>query len=555
MGAPQPPQEPMAGRGQGTRGDEPLSEGLGRGPQTPAQAAVDEPLFEDEKFHDHCGIVGIAADVPVSSYLYYALQSLQHRGQESAGIVTLDGRFEFRTHKGMGLVDQVFDPDVIAKLRGQQGIAHCRYSTSAGSTMENAQPQLVMGAHGGIALAHNGNIPNTDHLREELQEKGWAFYSGNDTEVVVRLLANKLIKHEGDKVAAIQETMSRLDGAYCFTLMIGEDLFAVRDPFGIKPLCAGRLGDHGFIVASESAALDVVGAQWVRDIEPGEVVRLTPTGIETVAKMPAARPARCFFEWVYFARPDSYMDGRLTQTVRERIGTILAKESPVEADLVVPVPDSGRSHAQGYAVASGIPYGEALIKNRYVHRTFIMPTQESRELNVRLKLNPVRHLIEGKRLILIDDSIVRGTTMRRIVRMLRAAGAKEVHVRIGCPPIVAPCYLGIDMSTRDQLIAANMPLADVAQHIEADSLAYLSHEGLYQALGFPESELCTGCITGRYPVPIQGERMREAFRNGKAKAAAPGSPASSAAPSPSSDSSTPAPPAPDAPSPPAPKRA
>jgi len=465
-----------------------------------------DPL-DDGKFQDHCGIVGIAADTQVAPYIYYALQALQHRGQESAGIVTLDGRFEFRTHKGMGLVDQVFDPESIKRLRGLKGIGHTRYSTSAGSTEENAQPQVVMGQRGAIALAHNGNIPNTDHLREELQGKGWAFYTGNDTEVVVRLLANKLIKY-GDKVEAIVETMKRLDGAYCFTLMIGEDLFAVRDPWGIKPLCAGRLGEHGHMVASESVALDVLGAEWLRDIEPGEVVRITKEGVETVAKLPAAKPARCFFEFVYFARPDSFMDGRLNQAVRERIGMILARESGIEADLVVPVPDSGRSHAQGYAVQSEIPYGEALMKNRYVHRTFIMPTQESRELNVRLKLNPVKHLLRGKRVILIDDSIVRGTTMRRIIRMLRDAGASEVHVRIGCPPIVAPCYLGIDMNTRDQLVAAHTDVEGVREHIGADSLAYLSHEGLYEALGFEESDLCTGCITGRYPVHVKDEALR-----------------------------------------------
>ncbi len=468
----------------------------------------DEPLFEDEKFHDHCGIAAIAADRPVASYLYYAMQALQHRGQEAAGIVTLDGKFELRAHKGMGLVDRVFNPKVIEKLRGNAGIGHTRYSTSAGSSEENAQPQLVMGQMGGIALAHNGNIPNTDDLREELQAKGWAFYTGNDTEVVVRLLANKIAKNDGDHIKAISELMDRLQGAYCFVVFIGDQLYAIRDPWGLKPLCLGTI-EGGHMVASESVALDVVGAEWVRDIQPGEVVRITKDSVETVISKPAAKPARCFFEFVYFARPDSYMDGRLNQTVRESIGRILSRESGVEADIVVPVPDSGRSHAQGYAEASGLAYAEALMKNRYVHRTFIMPTQESRELNVRLKLNPVRRLVEGKRIVLIDDSIVRGTTMRRIVRMLRAAGAKEVHIRIGSPAIVAPCYLGIDMSTRDQLIAANMSVEEIREHIGADSLAYISHEGLYEAIGMQSDELCTGCITATYPVEVPGEATRE----------------------------------------------
>ncbi len=464
---------------------------------------------EEGKFHDQCGVVGIAGDQDVASWIYYALQSLQHRGQESAGITTLDGKFEMRTHKAMGLVEQVFNPEVIKKLRGQTGIGHTRYSTSAGSTEENAQPQVVMSSAGGIALAHNGNIPNTTALMEELKAKGWAFYSGNDTEVVVRLLANKLTKHDGDHVEAIKETMERLEGSYAFALIMGDQLYGVRDPWGIKPLCIGEIEGHGFMIASESVALDVVGAKWIRDVEPGEIVRVTRAAIQRMAHLPAAKPARCFFEYVYFARPDAWMDGLLNQEVREKIGATLAKESPVEADIVVPVPDSGRSHAQGYAIASGLPYAEGLMKNRYVHRTFIMPTQEAREINVRLKLNPMKHVLAGKRVVLLDDSIVRGTTMKRIVQMVRAAGAKEVHVRIGCPPIVAPCYLGIDMNTRDQLVAAHNSIRGIEKIIGADSLAYISEKGLFSSLGFPEKELCTGCITGKYPVKVSGEMLRD----------------------------------------------
>ncbi|MHB8634038.1 MAG: amidophosphoribosyltransferase [Thermoplasmatota archaeon] len=474
---------------------------------------MDSVLADDEgKPHDHCGVVGVAMDQDAAPYLFYGMQALQHRGQESCGMTTVDSVFDMRTHKAMGLVDQVFDPPAVKRLRGHTGIGHTRYSTSAGSTEENAQPQVVLSAQGGIALAHNGNIPNTDALMEELKAKGWAFYSGNDTEVVVRLLANKLVKHNGDHVEAIKETMASLEGSYAFALLIGGELYGVRDPYGIKPLCLGQLpgpGVRGHVVASESVALDVMGARWMRDVSPGEVVRVRRDHVERVAYMPAPKPARCFFEYVYFARPDAYMDGRLNHEVRERIGTELAREAAVEADIVVPIPDSGRSHAQGYAAAAGLPYMEALMKNRYVHRTFIMPTQESRELNVRLKLNPLRQLIEGRRVVLIDDSIVRGTTMKRIVQMVRDAGAKQVHVRIGCPPIVAPCYLGIDMNTRDQLVAATKGVPEIRALIGADSLAYISHEGLYRALGFPESELCTGCISGRYPVPVSGEHLRD----------------------------------------------
>lgn len=475
----------------------------------PVLGAVSDDPLDDGKFRDHCGIVGIAADQDVSPWIYYALQSLQHRGQESCGITAVDGRFDLKTHKAMGLVDQVFDPAVIKKLRGHTAIGHTRYSTSAGSTEENAQPQVVMSSVGGIALAHNGNIPNTSHLMEDLKAKGWAFYSGNDTEVTVRVLANQLAKTNGNHVDAIKATMPLLEGAYAFALLMGDELYAVRDPWGIKPLCVGEIKGHGWMVASESVALDVVGAKFVRDLLPGEVLRVRKSGIERVAHLPAPKAARCFFEYVYFARPDAWMDGRLNQEVREAIGRALAKEAPADADIVVPVPDSGRSHAQGYAAASGIPYAEGLMKNRYVHRTFIMPTQEARELNVRLKLNPMKHVLEGKRVVLMDDSIVRGTTMKRIVQMVRDAGAKEVHVRIGCPPIVAPCYLGIDMNTRDQLVAAHKSVKDIEKMIGADSLGYISPDGLYGALGFKEEELCTGCITGRYPVAVAGEHLRD----------------------------------------------
>lgn len=419
--------------------------------------------------------------------------------------ILVDGG-ELRTEKGLGLVDQVFSSKHLSKLTGLMGIGHVRYGTAGGRTVENAQPQTVDSAVGKVAMAHNGDIVNAGEHRERLKAKGWAFATENDTEVVVRMLANEL-SNNPNPVRAIRSLMDKISGAYSLVLVIGERLFAVRDPLGIKPLVLGEL-PTGFMVASETTAVDVLGGEQLRDVKPGEILEVTPEGIETHAVLAEKSTAHCFFEHVYFSRSDSLLDGVLVHEARSRIGAALWHEAPADADIVVPVPDSGRAGAQGLAEESGLAYKEALIKNRYVHRTFIMPGQDTRELNVKLKLNPIKRFVEGRRVILVDDSIVRGTTMRRIVNLLRGAGAKEVHVRITSPPIVSPCYLGIDMHTRDQLIAAGRQPDQIRDVIGADSLAYVSIPGLVEALGFKDNDLCLGCVTGMYPVDIPGEKMR-----------------------------------------------
>lgn len=458
---------------------------------------------------DHCGVIAVASREEVGSLLFFGLKALQHRGQESAGMTTIAPDGTARTIKGMGLVDVVFPPDKVAELRGASGIGHVRYSTAGRSVVENAQPHSVQSQFGWVALAHNGDIVNAPQILEELKGKGWAFVTDSDTEVACRLLAKKLVEQGGNAVKAIRDLMDELSGAYSFTMVVGKDLYAVRDPFGIRPLCVGKLPDGaGFVAASETVALDVLGAEVLRDVAPGEIVRVGVDGIEAFQTPAAVHPAHCFFEYVYFARSDSILDGKLAHEARRRIGMALAREAPVEADIVVAVPDSGRAHASGYAEESGLPLREGLMKNRYVHRTFIMPGQDNRERNVRLKLNPVKPLVEGKRVVVVDDSIVRSTTIRRIVELLRHAGAREVHVRVASPPITDPCYLGVDFHHRDQLVAAKHPVAEIQRLIGADSLAYVSIPGLVEAIGHPKAKMCLGCVTGEYPIPIEGERVR-----------------------------------------------
>ena len=459
---------------------------------------------------DKCGVAGVVCPpgTEAAPLLYYALRALQHRGQESAGIVARDDQGRSHLHRGMGLVENVFTPETMESLRGAKGIGHVRYATTGASSVENAQPLLVTSAAGDLSLAHNGDIVNSKALRDELIAKGWSFLTTNDTEVAIRLLALELA-HTPNRVKAIRSVMKRLTGSYCFTLLIGDTLYAVRDPLGIKPLCYGRLPNGGYMVASESTALNVVGGELERDVEPGEILEITlQEGVKAFPAEKAPDSAHCMFEYVYFARADSVMDGATVYDVRVEIGKRLAKEQPVSADVVIPVPDSGRTHAQGFATVSGIPFAEGLMKNRYVHRTFIMPDQNMRDMGVRMKLNPVKSLIQGKRVVLVDDSIVRGTTMKRIVKMVRDAGAREVHVRIGSPPITSPCYLGIDMNTRGQLVASELSVKAIQEMIGADSLGYLSLEGLTESIGKPRGKLCTGCLTGEYPVQIPGEKER-----------------------------------------------
>jgi len=452
---------------------------------------------------DACGVIGISLKDPSSSVaksIYYALHSLQHRGQEAAGISVHDGK-AMRTHRGMGLVSEVFDDAQIALLRGSVGIGHVRYPTTGESCIENAQPLLVKYKDGGIAVAHNGNLVNTRALREQLEAAGDIFHSTSDTEVVAHLFVRELQRH--DLVDAVRVLTRKLVGSYSMVFLYGNTILAVRDPLGIKPLCIGKL-DNGFMVASESVAVDTLTGKLVRDVKPGELVIIREGEIEC-HMLSHISPAHCIFEYIYFARPDSIMDGRLVYDVRVNIGGVLAEEHPADADTVAPIPDSGITLAVGYHQRSGIKYRECLMKNRYVGRTFIMPDQSMRETAVRLKLNTIRPNIDGHKLVLVDDSIVRGTTSVRIVKMVRDAGAKNVHIRIGSPPIVAPCYLGIDMASRDELIAAHKTIAGVEAVLDADSLGYVSLDGLIKAIGIPKEHLCTGCLTGYYPVEIPGE--------------------------------------------------
>ncbi|MCJ7490389.1 MAG: amidophosphoribosyltransferase [Thermoplasmata archaeon] len=432
------------------------------------------------------------------------MRVLQHRGQESAGIAVYNNGI--KALKGMGLAHQALKADDLHNLKGEMGIGHVRYSTVGSSSPENAQPVVMSTNYGDIALAHNGEIVNGDHLRDGLKKKGWAFATTSDSEIIIRMLAND-ISNTGDPVRSVKNVMSSLIGSYSITLMVDNRVFALRDPLGIRPLCVGRT-KGGYAAASESVVFDTLGGELMRDVEPGELIELLPGEIRSTKTGLARGKAHCMFEWVYIARADSCLDGHLVYDVRRRIGQCLAREQPVDADVIVPVPDSGRSHSMGYAETSGIPYSEGLMKNRYVERTFIMPEQNDRTTSVMLKLNPLKSVIKDKRIVLVDDSIVRGTTMRQIVQLVRNAGAKEVHVRIGSPPIRTPCYFGIDMKTRDQFAATGRTVEDIARMLTADSLGYISIDGLVDAIGHSASDLCLGCLTGEYPLPVEGEKVR-----------------------------------------------
>ncbi len=455
---------------------------------------------------DKCGVVGVWFDREknrdaAAIYIYYALQALQHRGQESSGIAVTSGGSVI-ADKGMGLVTDYFNRERLQRLSGFAGIGHVRYSTTGSSRIENCQPLTVQYKGGTIALAHNGNLVNYRDLKKELEADGRIFTSDSDTEVIAHLLVKELMRN--DLVEAVRETMRKLVGSYSLVILIEDKIIGVRDPLGFKPLCIGRI-DNGLILTSESCAIDTVNGELIRDVAAGEMVILSDR-IESHRLFRSRNHAHCMFEFVYFARPDSIMDGRLIYKVRHRIGEVLAEECPTQADIVSPVPDSGITSAIGYSGASGTRYAEGMIKNRYVGRTFIMPGQDLRETAVRLKLNTVKENVCDKDVILIDDSIVRGTTSRRIIDMIRRSGARKVHARIGSPPIVSPCYLGIDMATREELIAAHKSVKGVEFLIGADSLYYISLEGLVKAIGIPVEDLCTGCLTGVYPIEIPGEK-------------------------------------------------
>lgn len=477
---------------------------------------------------ESCGVFGVfAPGEDVARITFYGLYSLQHRGQESAGIASADGR-RLYLRTGMGLVAQVFEEADLAGLPGHIAIGHTRYSTTGSSRLANAQPIRVRGPAGEIALAHNGNVVNAEVLREDLEAQGQVFVTSTDSEVVARLIVQAPGETWEDRIA---HTMRRLEGAYSLAILTEDALYAVRDELGVRPLCLGRLGE-GWIVASETCALDHLGATFVREVDPGEVVRIDGRGVESRHVL-ERNDHLCIFEHIYFARPDSVLRGKRLYPVRMAMGAELAREHPVEADIVIGVPDSAIAAAIGYARESGIPFVEALMKNRYVGRTFIQPDQRIRDAGAALKYNPLRELLEGQRVVVVDDSIVRGTTTPRVVQMLRDAGAREVHLRICAPPIQHPCFFGVDMATHWELIAAQKSVPEIREHVGADSLGYLSLEGLIRAVGQPRDSFCTACLTGEYPVPVQLQmdklslerEVRPARPRGAPVAAAAGSPA------------------------------
>jgi len=463
-----------------------------------------------DKFRDECGVVAIYAHPEAEKLAYLGLHALQHRGQESAGIVSSDGE-RLRSHRAMGLVADVFTEDVLASLRGTLAIGHTRYSTAGDSALLNAQPILVQSCKGAIAVAHNGNLVNGGSLRAKLEGQGSIFQTNSDTEVLVHLIA---LSREHTLPDAIADSLRRIEGAFSLVIISRDRIFAVRDPRGFRPLAMGHIpaktGEKKdtVVFASETCAFDLLGAVYERDVKPGEMVIVGPEGISSRFFAPSPGMSSCIFEHVYFARPDSIVFGRSVDQSRDNMGRQLAREAPVEADIVVPVPDSGNTAAIGYAAESGIPFRLGLIRNHYIGRTFIEPQQSVRDFGVKLKMNAVRCMIEGKRVILVDDSIVRGTTSRKIVRMIRHAGAREVHMRISCPPTVSPCFYGVDTPHKKELIAANKSVEEIRKFIDADSLAYLSIEGLRKACADGEKiTFCSACYTGNYPTKIDVEEI------------------------------------------------
>lgn len=462
-----------------------------------------DKTLENDKPREECGLFGIyGPGRDVARLTYYGLYALQHRGQESAGIAVGDGK-QIQLQKGMGLVCDVFDHEKLNNFQGHIAVGHVRYSTTGASHPVNAQPLVFRYAGGMIGLAHNGNLTNITELRSQLSSTGTVFQTSTDSEVIVNLIARY---GQGALVDAITKCMIDIKGAYSLLILTERGLIGVRDPFGIRPLCLGRMGG-AYLLASESCALDVVGAELVRDVEPGEILIIDENGMSSRKAVQAPGKAHCIFEYIYFARPDSCLDGFSVNRVRREMGRRLAREYPVEADLVIPVPDSGISAARGFAEESGMPFEEGLMKNRYIGRTFIQPTQSMRDLGVRLKLNPIRDVLAGKRVVVVDDSIVRGTTSAKIVRMLREYGAKEVHFCISSPPVKKPCYYGIDTSNEEELIASYKSLDEIRNYIGTDGLCYLSLEGLLEVFGDRCKDFCTACFSGNYPVEIP--RYRE----------------------------------------------
>jgi amidophosphoribosyltransferase len=455
-----------------------------------------------DKFREECGVVAIYGHPEASKLAYLGLYALQHRGQESAGISTSDGK-EIHTRKSMGHVADIFTNEVLRELPGDHAIGHTRYSTAGDTAILNAQPFSVACNKGLIAVAHNGNITNALELRKELEDRGAIFQANSDTEVVLHLVAHS---SERTLAGALRDALLQLEGAFSLVFLAQDRIIVARDPHGFRPLAMGQKSatgkKHCYVFASETCAFDLIDAVYLNDVQPGEMVIVGPDGVTRERYAPEEALSQCVFEHVYFSRPDSIVFGRPVQQSREMLGRLLAREAPADADIVVPVPDSGVAAALGYSAESGLPYRQALIRNHYVGRTFIEPSQAIRDFGVKLKLNPIRHLLEGQRVILVDDSIVRGTTSRKIVRMVRQAGAREVHMRISCPPTISPCFYGVDTPNKSELIAANSTTEEIRRFVEADSLSYLSLRALREAVSDTRQEFCYACYTGDYPTEL-----------------------------------------------------
>jgi amidophosphoribosyltransferase len=453
-----------------------------------------------DKFREECGVMGVYGHPEAAKLVYLGLYALQHRGQESAGIVATDGD-AMRPHKGMGQVSEIFTAPVLSTLTGPLAIGHTRYSTAGATALVNAQPLVVDCNKGLLALAHNGNLVNAAGIRQRLERRGSIFQTTSDTEVVLHLIAESRSRSVPD---ALAEALRQLEGAYSIVMLTRDRVIAARDPRGFRPLCIGRL-DGAVVFASETCAFDLLGAAYEGEVEPGEMIIAEGGGVKRIQFTEALQRRQCVFEHVYFSRPDSVVFGRAVHASRERMGRLLAREAPADADVVVPVPDSGTAAALGFASESGIPLKFGLIRNHYIGRTFIEPKQSIRDFGVKLKLNPVRDLLEGQRVVLVDDSIVRGTTSRKIVRMIREAGAAAVHMRISCPPTISPCFYGVDTPTERELIAADHTVEEIREYIDADSLAYLSLEGLREAVQDSDDRFCNACYTGKYPTLVNLE--------------------------------------------------
>ena len=470
-----------------------------------------------DAFHEECGVFGVYGHPEAANLVYLGLYALQHRGQESAGIVSSNGK-ALIAHRGMGLVADIFNSEVLAQLEGTSAIGHNRYSTTGSTSLKNCQPLVVEYAQGGLALAHNGNIVNFQQLRDQLEASGSIFQSSSDSELIMHLIAGS---RAADLPARVAQALAQVRGAYSMAVLTEQCMIAARDPFGFRPLVVGKLND-AIIIASETCALDLVRADFVREVDPGEIVVIDDQGIRSFRPFAPAPARHCIFEYIYFARPDSFHFGRNVYQVRKTHGRALARESPADADIVVPVPDSGNAAALGYAEESGLPFEMGLVRSHYVGRTFIEPRQSIRHFGVKIKFNPVSELLRGRRVVLVEDSLVRGTTLRKVIPMLRQAGAREVHMRIAAPPTTNSCFYGIDTPTREELLASNHSIEEIRSYITADSLDYLSWEGLYSFLDGPREGFCDACFTGKYPVEIPANHAPHQLRLFEAADNAPG---------------------------------